>query len=288
MSVTAQTLQNTGPNGVITYSSNYSAAAAVITRHESSDITLNVSDQITTVTVQGTKLSGAADTQVDLLDASATKLDTATVALPTTAGVYNTPVTLTSGTTLYFSVAKVLAVYTASAAPVVISLAAIGDAQLSQQNATTTYGTSSTLFVRTRGVAKNKRTIVQFDVSSIPVGATVSSATLTLCAISPPSPARTYDVHRATGTWVEATVSWALMPTMVATATSSTVTPATPVCMSWTVTADVQTWVSGVANNGWIVKDSVEDGANILSKFRSRENSAVPALLPNLSVTYTP
>ena len=199
MSVTAQTLQNTGPNGVITYSSNYSAAAAVITRHESSDITLNVSDQITTVTVQGTKLSGAADTQVDLLDASATILDTATVALPTTAGVYNTPVTLTSGTTLYFSVAKVLAVYTASAAPVVISLAAIGDAQLSQQNATTTYGTSSTLFVRTRGVAKNKRTIVQFDVSSIPVGATVSSATLTLCAISPPSPARTYDVHRAHG-----------------------------------------------------------------------------------------
>ena len=114
LSVTSQPLQNTGPSGAITYSHDYSAAAA-ITRHESSDLTLNVSNQITNVSVLGTKLSGAADVKIDLLDASATILDTATVALPTTAGVYNTPVTLTSGTTPYIIVAKVLAVYTASA-----------------------------------------------------------------------------------------------------------------------------------------------------------------------------
>jgi hypothetical protein len=115
VSVTAQPIQNSGPGGVLTYSQDWSAASNVVTRHESSDLTLNVSDQITSVSVQGTKASGAADVKVDLLDSSQTIVDTATVALDTAAGTYNQSVTMTGGTTKYVGVAKVLATYTATA-----------------------------------------------------------------------------------------------------------------------------------------------------------------------------
>ena len=68
VTVTAQPLQNAG-NGDLTYTTDYSGASAVVTRHESSDLTLNVSDQVTKVDVQGTKASGSANIRIDLLDA---------------------------------------------------------------------------------------------------------------------------------------------------------------------------------------------------------------------------
>ena len=110
ITVTGEPLQN--PTGPLTYSSDYSGASAVVTRHESSDFTVNVSDQVTAVTVQGTKASGDANLKVDLKDASATVLDTATVALPSAAGAYNTLANLTLGTIVYDTVATVSADYT--------------------------------------------------------------------------------------------------------------------------------------------------------------------------------
>ena len=58
MSVTAQPLQN--PGGDITYTSDWSSGSSVITRHEDSTASIDASDQITQVTVGGTKSSGAA------------------------------------------------------------------------------------------------------------------------------------------------------------------------------------------------------------------------------------
>ena len=114
----AEPLQN--PNGPLTYSSDYSGASAIVTRHESSDLTLNGSDQITGVAVQGTKAGCEADIKVDLLDASATILDTATVALPATAGAYSQVVNLTLGTTPYNTIATVSTVYTFVPIPVTL------------------------------------------------------------------------------------------------------------------------------------------------------------------------
>ena len=97
MTVTSQPLQNAG-NGDLTFSSDYSGASAVVTRHESSDLVVNVSDQVESVTVQGTKVSWAADVKVDLVDNSATIVDTVTVALNSaTVGPYSTLADLTRG-----------------------------------------------------------------------------------------------------------------------------------------------------------------------------------------------
>ena len=110
--VTSEPLQNAGTAGAVIHSSDWIGASTVVTRHEKSTVTVNVSDLVTAVTVDGTKVSGAANVKVDLLNASATILDTATVALPSATGLYNTLATLTSGTTPYSQVAKVSAVYT--------------------------------------------------------------------------------------------------------------------------------------------------------------------------------
>ena len=109
----AEPLQN--PGGDLTNKTDYSAASAVVTRHESSDLTINGSDQVTTVTVQGTKASGAANVTVDLLDTGAVILDTATTALASASGSYSQAVTLTLGTTAYDNVAEVRATYNATA-----------------------------------------------------------------------------------------------------------------------------------------------------------------------------
>lgn len=114
LTATSEPLQNTGADGVINYAQNWSGASAVITRHESSDLTVNASDQVTSVSVQGNKGSGAVDVKVDLLDASQTVLDTKTVAISTASGSYDQAVAMTLRTIKLVAVAKVLATYTTS------------------------------------------------------------------------------------------------------------------------------------------------------------------------------
>ena len=174
MSVTAQPLQNAG-DGDLTYTSDYSGASATITRHESTDFTLNVSDQITDVIVQGTKASGAVDVKIDLRDASATLLDTATVALPSGAESYNKTV-ITLGTVPYHTVTTVEATYTSSG-PVTLTLNPTGgwdNKDLDTLSNLGTFGlvqTSNNQWLLRDGVYW---TSFQFD-QTVPAGATIVS-----------------------------------------------------------------------------------------------------------------
>ena len=171
LAVTAQPLQNAG-NGDLTYRSEYSGASAM-TRHESSDLTLNGSDQVTTVDVQGNKASGGTNVKVDLLDASVTLLDTATVALPSAAGAYDTAVTLGAGTVGYHAVTTVLATYTSSGSPAVAVDGAIS---------TLTSDTSPFTWTHTVGSGANRLLVVgvsEADKGNLPSGVTFGAAALT-------------------------------------------------------------------------------------------------------------
>ena len=82
-------------------------------------------------------------------------------------------------------------------------------------------------------------------------------------------------------------MTWNNQPNVAASATDTATTPASPACMSWTVTADVQAWVDGTANDGWRVKDSVEESSPQQgTTYRSREDTASPTDRPKLVVTY--
>ena len=175
----------------------------------------------------------------------------------------------------------------ASATPYSV-LIAVEDAQVKENRANQNTGNATLMNVRSHNNNRNHRSFAKFDISSIPAGSTINSATLTLCATQVANATRTYNVHRVTGTWAEGTITWNNQPTVAGVITGSAATPPTPACMTWTVTTDVQAWVDGTANNGWRVSDSVEDSpTRRISKFRTSENGAVPADQPNLKVVFS-
>ena len=166
------------------------------------------------------------------------------------------------------------------------ALTSVADTHGEENDADKNFGTGVEMRVQSKAGGTNHRSFGRFDVSSIPAGSTIGSATLTLCATVFPASTRTYDVHRMTASWVETTLTWNNQPGVAAAATDSVTTPASETgCMTWTVTADVQAWVDGTANNGWRVADSVEEGSDYLTKFHTRENGE-SAQRPKLDVVY--
>jgi len=168
------------------------------------------------------------------------------------------------------------------------SFNSIADTYADEFKPNDSHGTDTVMIVRSWSAGKNQRSFVEFDVSSIPSGSTVNTATLTLCATKVPSIARTIDLHRITASWVETTLTWNNQPGVAASVTDSATTPGSPACMTWDVAADVQLWIDGTANEGWRAKDSVEgQGTRYITEFATRENGT-PADRPILDVNYTP
>ncbi len=168
------------------------------------------------------------------------------------------------------------------------TFSSIADAYAHEQKPDENHGTDTVMIVRSWQSGKNQRSFVEFDVSSIPSGSTVNTATLTLCATKVPSSARTIDLHRITASWVETTLTWNNQPSVAGSVTDSATTPGSPACMTWDVAADVQLWIDGTANEGWRAKDAVEgQGTKYITEFATRENGT-PAHRPILDVNYTP
>ena len=139
-------------------------------------------------------------------------------------------------------------------------------------------------------ISTNKRSFVTFNLAScsIPAAAAVQSATLSVFLSQAPNQNRTWNINRVTTAWTENVITWSNQPastgsTSVTTGTTSNVT------LQATVTANVQSFVSGsLTNNGWRFSDSVEDSATVRNgQFRSREFGTV-AQRPTLVVNYYP
>ena len=164
----------------------------------------------------------------------------------------------------------------------------IADTYADESKPNNNHGTGTVMIVRSWQSTKDQRSFVEFDVSSIPSGSTVNTATLTLCATKVPNSTRTIDLHRITASWVETTLTWNNQPGVAGSVTDSATTPGSPACMTWDVATDVQLWVDGTANEGWRAKDSVEgQGTKYIAEFATRENGT-PANRPILDVNYTP
>lgn len=127
------------------------------------------------------------------------------------------------------------------------------------------------------GAGGERRSYVQFDVSAIPSGAAIHSATLNLyCTFSN----LTVSVHQVTSSWTEEGITWNNQPSFVSTPTDSTSEGSGGWC-SWDVIRDVQAWVDGAAvNHGFVL---MSDGQHT---FYSRDS--IGSKKPVLDITYLP
>jgi PKD repeat protein len=151
----------------------------------------------------------------------------------------------------------------------------------------------------------SRRALLRFDVSSIPSGSTINSATMQITSDTPVATTgtQTIRIHRVTEAWTEGTAggaagigsatagggatwinrsfstAWSSAGGTVAAFTSSFTSVSTPTThTSGSLASDVQLWVNGTANNGWQLRNSNEANSSTAKKFDSRTGTTPPVL----------
>lgn len=143
----------------------------------------------------------------------------------------------------------------------------------------------SLIYMRTD---QNERALMRFDISSIPAGSTIVDATMILCLSAMPPVAaigREMDLRIAQDPWTENGVTWANQPGSSGSSNASFFVPGVAGCVSFTVKDDVESWMQGEENYGWVLADADESSAAPV-QFHSREAS-ISGLRPTLTVTFS-
>ncbi len=163
---------------------------------------------------------------------------------------------------------------------------------------------------RTLGTAGalSRRALLRFDLSSIPSSSTINSSSLTLTHDTPLlNPAQSFGIHRVTQSWVQGTANATVgtgTPTAGGGATWNNRTTGTPWssaggtfnaatttilvpqalgnATSGSLVTDVQAWVNGTTNNGWLLQGN-EAATQTVKRFLTSESVSPPSL----SVNYT-
>ncbi|MGH9747008.1 MAG: DNRLRE domain-containing protein, partial [Candidatus Acidiferrales bacterium] len=172
------------------------------------------------------------------------------------------------------------------------------DGTIDQANPGTNSGAAATLTVQSLKGNANQRSLVEFDLSSLP-NVAIKQALLILHATSSTAgTARTYGAFGITSFFRESDATWNTRVAGLgwnvaggdiggtATATASMpagITASTPV--QFDISADVKNWYNGTPNYGTLIKDQTE-GNNTAwtSAFGSRDGTAANA--PELDVTF--
>lgn len=120
------------------------------------------------------------------------------------------------------------------------------------------------------------QSVVKFDLTTIPLNVLITSAKLYIYYYDygDNSPAgRPLTIYRFTSNWDEETITWNFRPANAPEASSSTDVPASPgTWIIWDVKDDVQDFVSGKGNYGWIIKDETYfEGAGIPDLYCSQK-----------------
>jgi hypothetical protein len=179
------------------------------------------------------------------------------------------------------------------------SLTSTADTKVSEKAPTTTYGGATTLSAdvdRAGGSGTNEYALLRWDLSSLPAGSKVSSASITLDVTN--GSKDTYQIYALQRAWTERAATWQLYdsgsPWQVAGArgsldreaksAGSVATPKVGKQSFVLSSALVQSWLdSPPTNNGIIIADSTNVNG---FDFSSRESATV-ANRPRLNVTYT-
>jgi len=172
-----------------------------------------------------------------------------------------------------------------------VALTAVADSWTDQSAPARSFGRDDLLTARS-SQGQNGRIYVAFDLSSLPLGAAVISARLSLYAVTPPPSQRTYSCLRVSSPWDEGSVSWGARPQTTSIYATSTTVGTSAGWVTWDVTAQVQRMLNGISehawdNYGWEISDSNEDSTTAYAtEFHSRETSETSK--PTLTIRFTP
>lgn len=174
------------------------------------------------------------------------------------------------------------------------------------------YGIAPTFVSGRDNLSQTIRGLIEFDLSSIPLGATVDSAVLTLYMSNniDSTGARNVDIHRITQAWNEGAqnavianpgeCSWDDYASPNAWASGGGDFDATQDATksvnavgfyTWDIKTLVQEWVDGTANEGLLIKDDNETGTNTRKIFNLSDHATAgqrPKLVINYTPSYTP
>jgi hypothetical protein len=161
------------------------------------------------------------------------------------------------------------------------------DAFLRASSPDSNFGSQADIEVRPDNGA-NRRGLVRFDLSPIPQGSTVTSATLYLFEEDKKLDQVTH-IYKVTSSWNESSVTWnspwvnpgADFDNSYAYA--SFLPNQTDCMLTIDLTEIVQEWVNGTPNHGFLLYST---GPNHILRYSSKENSAVEQH-PKLSIVYT-
>src|SRR5690606_23643214 len=99
-----------------------------------------------------------------------------------------------------------------------------------------------------------RHSFLRFDLSTIPLGSTINSATLSVCHGGGLLQLRSHQLQPVGDfPWQEGTITWNNRPTTLVGTPISWNVPviAAPQCVTSDVTAHVQMWANGTPNWGW-------------------------------------
>jgi RHS repeat-associated protein len=170
-----------------------------------------------------------------------------------------------------------------------VTLSASADAFIDQASSTTNFGTTNYLQTYPWTSSYTKRSLIQFDLSGIPAGATIISADLYLYNYGTSGYTRTLAVHRVTSSWTETGVTWNNFNGAFNGTSTATCQVSWPSNVNglWDVKNDVQAVANGTNSNyGWLLKDNSEDGSQNFWQFNSKE-FATSSVRPKLVVVYS-
>ncbi|MFT3771770.1 MAG: DNRLRE domain-containing protein [Minicystis sp.] len=158
----------------------------------------------------------------------------------------------------------------------------VEDAQIKVDKPDAPYGASQNMNAGTSDGVE-RRSLFQFDLAAIPAGPQtyISSATLSLTRTDFTTGPGTVELHRITGAWSEATVTWnsiagAFDPAVLATASNASPN------LALDIQALVQAWVQGKQPNHGVLL--AQPGSTMTNVWSSEYPTA--ALRPSLTVCY--
>jgi len=132
----------------------------------------------------------------------------------------------------------------------------------------------------------NARALAEFDLSSIPTGSVINSATITLTCENYYTTITVY-IHRITASWLENTVTYNNQPAHDATADAS-LSVSSVGAKDFSVTALVQEWIDGTANYGFKIIGSSEGTSSLTGSNFDSSDFGTAGSRPKIVIDYTP